>query len=1014
MKIPRIHVMMCFGTGCVASGAPKVKEELVKELAKRDLGAEVSLIETGCNGFCAGGPIMVLYPGGYFYHDVATHDVPDIVEEHILKGRPLERLMFRHPLTQKPIPLVKDIPFFARQCVRVLRNKGRMAAESIEEYIAQDGYMALGRALTEMTPEQIIDEVKRSGLRGRGGAGFPTGLKWELCRKAPGTLKYILCNADEGDPGAFMDRSLLEADPHSVLEGMMIGAKAIGASEGYIYCRAEYPLALERLGLAIRQCRDYGLLGPNILGTDFSFDLFVSQGSGAFVCGEETALMRSVEGLRGEPRPRPPFPAYKGLWDKPSVLNNVETFANVPLILRNGVEWYRSVGTERSPGTKIFALTGKVNNIGLVEVPMGVTLGEIVYEIGGGIPDGKDFKAAQLGGPSGGCIPAEYTDVPLDYESVVELGAIMGSGGLIVMDEDSCMVDMARFFLDFVQDESCGKCTPCRIGTKRMLEILTRICQGQGEEGDIEKLVTLGKTIKDTALCGLGQTAPNPVLSTIRHFRSEYEAHIRDKYCPSMVCKRISPAPCQRACPVGVDVPSYNALTSMGRFDEALEVIRQDNPFPGVCGRLCSRACEANCLQNETSESTAIRSLKRFLADHEGLRWKPQRAPLPTTREEKVAIIGSGPAGLTAARDLRREGYPVTVFEAASKPGGMLGLAVPDFRLPPEVLDRDIQAILDTGVELQTGVAVGKDVTLDGLRKQGYKAILLATGAHKPARLALPGLDGACLQAADFLKDVKHGKRPKLGSDVLVIGCTYAALDAARTAIRLGCPNVGLIYPRDKGQMPFEEAEWRAAEEEGVAFHCLHQPLEVVRTQGKVTGVRCQRREAQAADQTGRARSVPTAEPDVVLPASTVVVGTGQEPDLSVLSGGPKLARNPWGLLVVDPVSLATNEPGVFAAGEVTTGSATVIEAIAAGQKAATVIHCFLRGIPYPATYKLARPRRRVEFLEAGESFENFKRPQEALRPAGERAHDFREADVTFSEMLAICEAKRCLRCDMD
>ncbi|MCX7731396.1 MAG: NADH-quinone oxidoreductase subunit NuoF, partial [Candidatus Caldatribacterium sp.] len=458
---------------------------------------------------------------------------------------------------------------------------------NIEEYIARDGYMALAKVLTEMTPDDVIEVVKRSGLRGRGGAGFPTGLKWEFTRKAKGVRKYVICNADEGDPGAFMDRSILEGDPHSVLEAMAIAGYAVGANEGYIYVRAEYPLAVERLQHAIEQAREYGLLGKDILGTDFSFDIEIRIGAGAFVCGEETALIASVEGKRGMPRPKPPFPAQQGLWGQPTVINNVETYANIPPIILNGPEWFRSIGTENSKGTKVFALAGDVVNTGLVEVPMGITLGEIVYDLGGGIRDGKRLKAVQIGGPSGGCIPVEHLNVQIDYDSLKELGAIMGSGGLIVMDEDTCMVDLARFFLEFVQDESCGKCTPCRIGTKRMLEILERIVAGEGKEGDIELLEDLAEQIKSTALCGLGQTAPNPVLSTLRYFREEYEAHIREKRCPAVVCRALFRAPCQHACPLGIDIPAYVALAKEGDYIRALEVIREDNPLPSVCGRVC-------------------------------------------------------------------------------------------------------------------------------------------------------------------------------------------------------------------------------------------------------------------------------------------------------------------------------------------------------------------------------------------------------------------------------------------
>jgi NADH-quinone oxidoreductase subunit F len=1012
----RTHVLVCAGGGCVASGSLEVSVALRAAIDKNGLAGECKVIETGCLGPCAVGPVAVVYPDGVFYQKLKPEDAAEIVEEHLLKGRVVERLVHKVPETGEVVPAMNEISFFRGQEKIVLRNCGVIDPTRIEEYIARDGYQALAKVLSGMKPEEVIDIVKRSGLRGRGGAGFPTGLKWEFCRKSQGDTKYVLCNADEGDPGAFMDRSVLEGDPHSVIEAMAIAAYAIGSSQGYIYVRAEYPLAVERLGIALNQAREYGLLGQNIMGAGFDFDLEIRMGSGAFVCGEETALMRSIEGHRGEPRPRPPFPAVKGLWDKPSLLNNVETYANIPVIILKGADWYASFGTEKSKGTKVFALAGAVNNTGLVEVPMGITLEKIVFGIGGGIPDGKDFKAAQIGGPSGGCIPSWHLDVPLDYESVVDLGAIMGSGGLIIMDEDTCMVDMARFFLEFVQDESCGKCPPCRIGTKRMLEIVTRICRGEGQEGDIERLIELGNIVKDTALCGLGQTAPNPVLSTIRHFRHEYEAHIRDKYCPSMVCKRLCPAPCQRNCPAGVDAPSYHALIGMGRFDEALDVILQDNPFPGVCGRLCPRACEDNCRLGETDDPVAVRSLKRFVADYERGRWKPATAPVETTRTEKIAIIGAGPAGLTAARDLRREGYPVTVFEATSLAGGMLRQSVPDFRLPAEVVDRETQAIRDMGVDIVTDVTVGKDITINDLRKHGYQAILIAVGAQKPVAPVLPGVNGAasCLNACDFLKEVKLGKRTRLSGEVLVAGCSYTALDAARTAVRLGCTSCGLVYERDKDQLPFEEAELKAAEEEGVVIYALHQPKEVVRTDGKLTGLKCVRCEPQAPDQTGRIRTTPSTGEEVVLPARVLIFAGAQEPDLTVLAGGPDLQRTPWNLLATDPVSLATSEPGVFGAGEVTTGGATVIESIAAGQKAAVTIHRYLRGLEQRDPYRLARPRRRVEFADAGEALENFKRPQEAFRPSSERAHDFREADITFSEMLAVCEARRCLHCDLD
>ncbi len=531
---------MCAGTGCVASGTPKVRDALKAELEKRGLADEIKIVLTGCNGFCAEGPVMLVYPEEIFYQKLTVEDIPTLVEEHFLKGRPYEKLMFKDVEKKHAIPLMNDIPFFKHQVLRVLRNKGLIDPDSLDEYIARDGYLAAAKALKEMTPQDIIKTIKDSGLRGRGGAGFPTGLKWEFASKSQADQKYMLCNGDEGDPGAFMDRSVMESDPHSVIEGMIIGAKAIGASKGVIYVRAEYPLAVQRLQRAIDMCNESGLLGENILDSGFTFDLEIYLGAGAFVCGEETALMRSIEGQRGMPRPRPPFPAHKGLWDKPSVLNNVETLAQIAPTILNGAEWYRALGTEKSAGTKVFAITGDIKNVGLVEVPMGIPLRTIIYDIGGGInKKKKKFKSVQMGGPSGGCIPEQLLDIPVTYEDVVKTGAIMGSGGMVVMDEDTCMVSTAKFFLEFTADESCGKCTPCRVGTKVMLDMLTDITEGRGKDGDIETLEDLSRDIIGTSLCGLGQTAPNPVLSTIRYFRHEYESHIKDHWCQAGICSKL-------------------------------------------------------------------------------------------------------------------------------------------------------------------------------------------------------------------------------------------------------------------------------------------------------------------------------------------------------------------------------------------------------------------------------------------------------------------------------------------
>lgn len=1017
MKVFRAHMLICGGTGCHASGSLEVKKALIEELDKQHLTDEIKVVETGCNGFCAMGPIMVVYPEGIMYTMVTPTDIPELVEEHLVKGRVLQRLLYKEPTTEQVIPTMQEIPFFAHQELRVLRNRGLIDPEKIEEYIARDGYQGMAKALTEMTPEEIINEVISSGLRGRGGAGFPTGIKWKFAAASPGDIKYVLCNADEGDPGAFMDRSVLEADPHAVLEGMVIAAKAIGSHYGYIYCRAEYPLAIHRLNVAIAQAKDNGLLGKDILGTGFDFDLEIYQGAGAFVCGEETALMTSIEGKRGMPRPRPPFPAVAGLWQKPSVLNNVETLANVGQIVLRGADWFASIGTERSKGTKVFALTGDVNNVGLVEVPMGTSLGTIVFDIGGGIPKGKRFKAAQLGGPSGGCIPIQHLNVPIDYENVTELGAIMGSGGLIVMNEDACAVDMARFFMEFCQDESCGKCTPCREGTKRMLEILNNITQGKGKEGDIELLEEMARIIKDASLCGLGQTAPNPILSTIRYFRQEYEEHIRDHKCRAAVCAAFFKSPCQHTCPVGMDIPSYIALVRVGRLEDAYKVLLKTNPFPSVCGRVCDHKCQSKCRRGKLDESVAIKFLKRYITDNAT---RPSVTPVPVTRRETIAVIGAGPAGLTAAHDLIKRGYKVTVFEELPEPGGMLRWAIPSYRLPRAVLMREINDIRALGVEIKCNTRIGRDIPFEELNNK-YDFIYLATGAHKSQKMGVEGENLAGVYGGvEFLRDFNMNEeewlkgKKSLGKRVVVIGGGNSAIDAARVALRLGA-EVTILYRRERQDMPAAPEEVRAAEEEGVKIEFLVAPVKIMGRDGKVESITCEKMSLGEFDSSGRRKPVPIPGSAYSIPVDAVIAAIGQVPDVSFIPENSGVSVNRWNCIDLLPGSQSlTHNARIYAGGDVVTGPDTVIAAIAAGHQAGRDIDSAIRSANNEPPYE-EPPEEKIDIplIIDEETLESPQTPMLELHGA-ERILGFAEVELGFTKEEAIKEACRCLRCDAE
>ena len=1009
----RLHLMLCAGTACVSNKSFKIKEILEEEIKKQGLDKEVLVVMTGCNGFCAVGPVMTVMPDGIFYHSISEDKIPYLVEEHFLKGRPAKNLMFTPPAETVTIPKMMDIGFFSRQTLIALRNRGLIDPEIIDEYIARDGYKALAKALTEMTQEEIIAEIENAGLRGRGGGGFPTGLKWELCRKAKGDIKYIICNADEGDPGAYMDRSIVEADPHAVLEGMMIGARAIGASEGWVYIRAEYPLAMKRLEIAIDQAKEYGLIGENIFDTDFSFDVHIKQGAGAFVCGEETSLIASIEGRPPEPKQRPPYPVESGLWGKPTNINNVETWATVPEIIKRGSEWFASIGTETSKGTKVFSLVGKINNTGLVEVPMGITLKEIIYDIGGGIPRGKKFKAIQTGGPSGGCIPAGLIDLPVDYEKLTEAGSIMGSGGMIVMDEDTCVVDVAKYFIDFTNDESCGKCASCRDGSAMLLEILKKITRGEGKEEDLQILEELSTAIKDASMCGLGQTLPNPVLSTLKYFKHEYIEHVKYKRCSAMVCKGIISSACQHICPLSQDVPSYTGLIAQGKFEEAIKVVRKENPLPLICGRVCHTPCEEKCVAGEWDDPVAIRSLKRFLADYEMkqgviVEEKPKEA-----REERVAVVGSGPGGLTCAYYLALEGYKVTVFESQEVPGGMLALGIPEFRLPKDVLNYEIDRIKKLGVEIRINTTVGKDITLDKL-KGAYQAVFIAIGAYKGLKMNIPGEDSeGVLDALEFLQDVNLGREVKIGNRVIVIGGGNSAIDAARVAKRLG-KDTRIFYRRTKVEMPAIKSEIEEAIHEGIDIQILSAPTQVLSSNGKIEAIVCTRMELGDIDSSGRRRPVPIPGSEFRVEVDTLLLAISQEPDVSVLNGNG-LNISKWNTIEVDQSTLLTNVEGIFAGGDVVTGPNTVTEAMAHGKIAAQMIDKYIRGEKLERKYEVTRPAVHVKAFELSEEeTKSLKRPEMPSKPLTQRIGNFDEVELGFTEADAIIEAKRCLRCDLE
>ena len=1013
-------------------------ESLKTNIEKHFSSDQVDLRVTGCLGYCEFEPVVLIRPGEIFYQGVKPGDAEDIVNGTVKNGKVVKNLL--HRSNGNIYKTIDEIPFYKKQKRLIFGNNFEISPWNIEDYIAIGGYSALSKALSSMTPDEVIEEIKLSGLRGRGGAGFPTGVKWGFVRKAPGDQKFVLCNADEGDPGAYMDRSLMEGNPHCVLEGMLIGAYALGADKGYVYIRNEYPLALKIICHAINEARAYGLLGSNILGKDFNLTINVNRGAGAFVCGEETALIASLEGKVGTPRPRPPFPAISGLWGKPTTLNNVETFANVTLIINKGSDWYRKIGSENSKGTKIFSLVGKVVNTGLVEVPMGITLGELVYEVGGGIRGGKKLKAVQTGGPSGGCIPRRLMNTSVDYDSLVELGAIMGSGGLIVMDEDTCMVDLTRYFLDFLKGESCGKCAPCREGVRRMHQIVELICQGKAVLEDLVVLEELAGVVKGASLCGLGQTAPNPVLSTLKYFREEYDAHIIDKRCPAGVCKALVSSPCCAECPAEVNVPIYVAHIANGEYDEALAVHREANPFPAICGRVCPAFCESKCRRGKLDETVAIRTLKRFMADQEKEQWKPSIV-VKDYKEQSIAIVGAGPAGLTAALRLAQQGYQVTIFEAEPVLGGWMILGIPDYRLPKDLIKREIESITNMeNVEVKINTKVGRDVPIDTLRRE-YDAVILAVGAMKSRGLSIAGEESeGVVHGIDFLKALNLGEDVSYvkGKRAAIIGGGNIAIDAARSLIRLGADEVSIVYRRRREDMTALEGEIEAAEEEGVKFMFLLMPIEVLseacpqaeQKNSKMNGLLCQRMRLEDEykrpdfDSSGRKRPFPIEDEKVVLKVDMLILAIGQEVDPSFLDGSKSVfvvARG--GSITAEERTFDMHEEGVFAVGDAVIGPSSVIEAVAHGNKVAKVIQRYLQGEWLRTEHSTLRPPAEIlkrppegvgEFVMAEEDGLRPRQKESVLSPEV-RKDNTREVELGFtSETIAKAEARRCLRCDLE
>ncbi len=1056
IKPRRPFVSVGMGTCGIGNGADAVYAALGAAAAAAK--ADIAVRRVGCFGFCAAEPLVMAYRPGkplLMFTEVKSSRAPKLVAaladdaafDKLAKTAvaKIEAWDFRTSSIEfgkgyNFLPSWNELSFFKGQEKIVLRDCGLIDPESLEEYLGAGGYSGLIKAITSMKPEVVIDEVKKSGVRGRGGAGFPTYKKWEIMRASGGAAggasggaagggaaapgdegvrKYVICNADEGDPGAYMNRNEIESDPHMLLEGMALGAYAMGASEGVVYIRAEYPLAVERFQKALADARAVGLLGRNILGTRFSFDIEVVTGAGAFVCGEETALIASAEGKAGRPSPRPPFPAQKGLYGAPTNINNVETWCNVPVIVARGGDWFSGFGTASSSGTKVFSLVGKVRNTGLVELPLGSTIESMVYGMGGGAGPRKRIKAVQSGGPSGGCVPAKLFKTPIDYEELAKLGAIMGSGGMVVMDEDNCMVDVARYFVGFTAGESCGKCTPCREGLNQMLRILESVTRGEATEEDLEVLAELAETARDASLCGLGQTSANPILSTLKYFRDEYERHIKEKRCEAGVCESLYLTLCENSCPMHMNIPGYLQLLKENRIEEAFELTLRDNPLPGTVGRICHFHCRMRCKREQIDESVSQGEIHRYLADtmykmgrERAVYAKLIKEKLPETGK-KVAVVGAGPAGLAAAFYLARLGHDVTIYDAQAEAGGILRWGIPAYRLPKDVLRKEIAFIRKLGVRFVFNTRVGKDLGWSRLTEM-HDAVLVCVGALKDMALGIPGEDLAgVVPGYHLLEAINMGQKPKLGAEVVIVGGGNSAIDVARSALRSGS-RVTIVYRRAKTDMPANAEELEGALEEGVDLVCMAQQLEAVAgPEGRVRALKVMKMKAGPVDQSGRPSPVPTGE-SYEIPCESLVIAVGEKVDSSSLSAADvSLERD--GRIAINAFDFRTANPRIFAAGDAVTGPATAAEAMGQAKLAASAMDKFLTGTAEAGLGRRFESLFR-EFdyaMEVPLETSSARMSRAKLVPVEDRRGNFVEISLGYTGEQARVEAERCLRCDV-